>query len=133
MSRTGLGLAAVLCVAAFGANAQDVENGEKVFRKCKACHQVGEGAKNRVGPVLNNVVGRTAGTAEGYKYGKDMIAAGEAGLVWDGDTIFEYLADPTAYLRQVLDDPKARAKMQFKLADEADRRDVIAYVATFSE
>lgn len=132
MLRSGLALVAMCSFMAPLASAQDAANGEKVFKKCTACHQVGEGAKNRVGPVLNDVVGRGAGTAEGYKYGKSMLAAGEGGLVWDADTIFEYLADPSGYLRTVLDDPKAKAKMQFKLKDEDDRRDVVAYVATFS-
>ena len=133
MSKIGLTLAALCWVSAQTASAQDVENGEKVFKKCKACHQAGEGAKNRVGPFLTGVVGRAAGTVDGYKYSKYMVAAGESVLVWDADTLFDYLAGPSDYLKTVLDDPKAKAKMAFKLKDEEDRRDVIAYLATFSE
>ncbi len=112
--------------------AQDAEKGEQVFRKCAACHQVGEDAKNRMGPILTGVVGRPAGSAEGFRYGKSMQAAAEAGLVWDEEAIFDYIADPTGFLRDYLDDSRARAKMTFKLRAEEDRRDVIAYLAGFS-
>ena len=76
-----------------GALAQSVEQGEAVFRKCMACHAIGEGAVNRVGPQLNGVVGRKAGTAEGYAYSQ---ANKTSGLVWDEDTLREYLRDPRA-------------------------------------
>ena len=107
--------------------------GEQVFRKCVGCHKIGEGAKNSVGPVLTGVVGRVAGSYEGYRYGRDMVAAGQAGLVWTGEQVFDYLADPKAFIRAYLDDGGARVKMSFRLADEADREDVIAYLATFSD
>ncbi len=112
--------------------AQDVEKGETIFNKCKACHQIGEGAKNRIGPVLTGVVGRPAGSVEDFRYSKSMKNAGVTGLVWDEVLLFDYLADPTAFLRSFLDDRKAKAKMSFQLKDEQDRRDVIAYLETFS-
>lgn len=121
-------VAALLSGPAF---AQSVENGQKIFKKCAACHKIGADAKNGVGPALTDVVGRTAGTAPKYKYSKSMLAAGKAGLVWDQDTLFEYLADPTKFLRKFLDDPKAKAKMRLKLKKEGDRRDVIAYLSSF--
>jgi len=124
--------ALVIGLAAAGAQAQDAESGEKVFRNCKSCHMVGDGAKNRVGPILTGVVGRPAGSVEGFRYGDSMLAAGEAGLVWDEDRLFDYLASPKEFLRDYLDDDSARAKMTFRLKDEQDRRDVIAYLATFS-
>src|SRR5438067_2455201 len=69
MSIRSLGLTLVASIALHGAaRAQDVAAGEKVFAKCKVCHQVGEGAKNGVGPVLNGIVGRKAGSVEGYSY-----------------------------------------------------------------
>jgi len=126
--------AATIIVGALtgAALAQSADAGAKVFKKCKACHRIGAGAKNRTGPVLTGVIGRQAGTYDGYKYSKYMIAAGEAGLVWSEDLIFDYVVDPTKFLRAFLDDPKAKAKMKFKLKPEDDRRDVAAYLATFS-
>ncbi len=118
----------LLAVPAFSQSAAD---GEKIFKKCKACHKIGPEAKNSVGPILTGVIGRPAGSVEGYKYSKSLIAAGQSGLVWSEDTIAEYLIDPTKYLRALLDDPKAKAKMSFKLNSEDDRLDVIAYLATF--
>ncbi len=106
--------------------------GEKVFKKCRSCHRIGPGAKNANGPVLTGVLGRAAGSYPGYRYSKSMAAAGAGGLVWDARTVFEYLVDPTAFLRKVLDDPRAKAKMRFKLKKDSDRRAVIAYLATFS-
>jgi len=111
----------------------DADAGAKVFKKCKACHQVGEGAKNRSGPLLNDVIGRTAGTAEGFKYSKSMIAAGEAGLVWDAEKIADFIENPSAYLKEVLDSGKAKSKMSYKAKKEADRANVAAYLATFSD
>ena len=73
--------------------------GEKVFKKCKACHKIGDGAKNGVGPMLNGVWGRTAGTVDGFKYSKPMMAAGEGGLAWDTETLSGYLANPRKYLK----------------------------------
>lgn len=115
------------------AAAQDAAAGKKVFKKCKACHRIGEGAKNGVGPALNNVVGRAAGSAEKYKYSKALMAAKDGGLVWDEEKIADYIADPKAYMIKLLDDPKAKPKMTFKLKKEQHRKDVAAYVATFSE
>ena len=111
----------------------DAVAGEKIFKKCKACHKIGDGAKNSVGPVLTGVLGRPAGTVEGYRYGKGMKAAREKGLVWDTELVFAYLADPKKFLREFTGDKRAKAKMVFKLKDEDDRRNVIAYLQSFSE
>lgn len=101
-----------------------LKKGAKVFKKCKACHQVGEGAKNTVGPVLNNIVDRPAATADGYKYSKAMIAAGEGGMVWDEANLATYLTKPKNLV------PKT--KMSFVgLKKESDRQAVIAYLKTF--
>ncbi|MGD9917673.1 MAG: c-type cytochrome [Paenirhodobacter sp.] len=98
-----------------------IAQGEKIFVKCKACHMIGAGAKNKVGPVLNGVIGRTAGTAEGFKYSPAMKDAGAGGLVWNPETIATYLHDPKGFV------PKN--KMAFaglKTAEEAAA--VIAYL-----
>jgi cytochrome c2 len=112
--------------------AQTATDGKKVFNKCKACHQVGPDAKNKSGPILTDVIGRAAGSVDGFKYSKSMIAAGASGLVWSQDAIVDYIADPSKYLKALLSDPKARAKMTFKLKDADDRRAVVAYLASFS-
>lgn len=119
-------------MSAYALDGGDAANGEKLFKRCASCHMVGEGAKNKVGPVLNDLFGRTAGGLEGYKYGPSIVAAGEAGLVWNADEVFEYLADPRKYLRAKLEDKKAKSKMAFKLKKEDDRKDVIAYLMQFS-
>lgn len=72
-----------------------VAAGEKLFAKCKACHMIGEGAKNRVGPVLNGIVGREAGTRDGYQYSPAMI---ESGITWDADNLEAFLSDPKGFL-----------------------------------
>ena len=71
-----VGLAAALIIGFSGAAmaAGDADAGKKVFKKCKACHTIDEGGKNRVGPNLWGIFGRQAGTKEGYKFSKDMIA-----------------------------------------------------------
>jgi cytochrome c len=72
----------------------DPAAGEKVFNKCKACHVLDE-QKNRVGPYLLGVIGRPAGTAEGFTYSSAMK---DSGIVWDEETIAEYVADPKSYV-----------------------------------
>jgi len=137
-------LATTLLLAAFAAPAMaqdtgDAGAGKKVFRKCMACHRIGEGAKNLVGPQMNNVIGRHAGTVEGYRYSKLNHAAGENGLVWTEENIFKYLPDPNAFLKEFLkkagkeDLAKGSTRMTFRLKDEKERRDVIAYLKTFSK
>jgi len=105
-------------------DAELVAAGEKVFKKCKACHQVGEGAKNRSGPMLNGVVGATAAQVEGFKYSKAIMAAAEDGLVWDAASLAEFLTKPKAYLKGT--------KMSFNgLKKEDERTAVIEYLKSF--
>ena len=110
--------------------AQDAEAGKAVFKKCKACHQVGPDAQNKAGPILNDIVGRQAGSLEGFKFRKSIVAAGEKGLIWTEAEIAAYLEDPKNYLRDYLDDPKAKSGMAFKLKKEQDRLDVAAYLGS---
>ncbi|PPB79729.1 cytochrome c [Albidovulum inexpectatum] len=101
-----------------------VAAGEKVFRKCKACHKVGEGAKNGTGPVLNGVVGRPAAAVDGFKYSNAMKAAAEDGLVWTPENLHEYLAAPKKFIKGT--------KMSFAgLKKPEDIDAVIAYLSTF--
>jgi cytochrome c len=103
----------------------NADDGAEVFKKCRACHEVGEGAKNKVGPVLNDLVGRKAGTIEGFNYSVANKSAAEKGLVWTPEVLFQYLANPMAFM--------PGTKMAFAgLKSDQDRRDVIAYLAKFS-
>lgn len=77
------------------AQAQDAAAGEKVFARCRACHQVGETAKNAVGPHLNGLFGRKAGTVEGYNY---SAANKNSGITWDDKNFSEYIADPKKFM-----------------------------------
>lgn len=85
--------AVMALLGAGGARAQDAAAGEKVFGQCRACHQVGETAKNQVGPKLNGLFGRTAGSVEGYAYSPANKASG---LVWDDAAFMDYIRDPRA-------------------------------------
>lgn len=127
MIRTIAAFAAFISLAAFGAALAegDAVKGEKEFKKCKACHAIGENAKNKIGPQLNNLIGRTAATAEDYKYSKAMLAKGEEGLVWNAETLAEFLKKPKDYV------PKTKMTFAgFKKDDEI--ADVIAYLQQFS-
>ena len=73
--------------------AQDAAAGAKVFNQCRACHQVGETAKNLIGPKLNGLFGRTAGSVEGFKYSDANI---KSGIVWSEAIFAEYIRDPKA-------------------------------------
>lgn len=115
----------VLATLTLPALAADPEAGKLAFKKCMACHMVGDNAKNRVGPILSGVVGRQAGTLEGFKYSAAMTEAGTTGLIWDEATLNAYLAAPKAVV------PGTR--MAFAgIKDEAERADIIAYLATMS-
>lgn len=72
--------------------------GEKVFRRCSACHEVGSDATNKIGPHLNGLIGRTAGTLEGYSYSPAMVEAGQGGLVWTEETLTPYLEKPRDHI-----------------------------------
>ncbi len=101
------------------ANAADVEAGEKVFKKCKACHTIEAGGKNKIGPNLHGILGSEAGTVEGFKYSK---AFKEASFTWDETELAKYLADPKGYLKG--------NKMAFPgLKKEEDLANVIAYMS----
>lgn len=112
----------------------DMEAGEKAYNKCKSCHMIQDAdgtdvvKGGRTGPNLYGVVGRQAGTYDGYRYGKSIVEAGEQGLVWTEETFTAYVADPKGFLQEYLDDSKARAKMSFRLKKGAE--DIYAYLAS---
>jgi cytochrome c2 len=110
-------------VPAFAQDADLAAQGEKVWKRCAACHMIGEGAENRVGPELNKVIGRTAGSLEDYAYSDAMKKAGAEGLVWDNDKLFAYLENPKKMV--------PGTKMAFAgLKKEEDRHAVVAYIDT---
>jgi cytochrome c len=126
---------ASLATAAFAEG--DAAKGEKTYKKCKACHAITDAEGNNIvkggktGPNLYGVIGRTAGTYDGFAYGADIVKAGEAGLVWDEATFTAYVQDPKAFLSEYLDDAGARSKMSFKL--RKDMEDVYAYLVSVAE
>ena len=116
-SLASLALAMAL-VSSGTAVAADIKAGEKVFRKCKACHYA-DREKHKTGPHLVNIIGRTAGSLEDYKkYSKAMKASG---IVWDETTLADYLRAPKKYIKGT--------KMAFVgLKKDADIENVIAYL-----
>ena len=113
----------------------DADAGEQAFRKCQSCHVVtndaGEvlaGKKAKTGPNLYGVVGRTAGTVEDFRYGKDMIAAGEAGLVFDEASFVAFVMDPKGAVQEVTGDGSARSKMSFRVRKEDEAKDLYAFL-----
>ena len=114
----------VVVVAA--SDAELAKKGEKVFKKCKACHQVGEGAKNKSGPQLNDVLGRTFGSVEGFKYSKAMKQLGVDGEVWNEESLAAFLTKPKAYIK--------KTKMSFAgLKKEKDILAITEYLKSVSQ
>ena len=110
-------------IAASGAPAQDIAAGKTSFNKCLACHAIGEGAKNKVGPELNGLNGRKSGTAEGYSYSD---ANKNSGISWSKDVFLEYIKDPKAKI--------PGTKMAFAgIKNEKEANDLWAYVAQFDK
>ena len=103
-------------------NLQLVKDGEKVFKKCKTCHKIGAKAKHGTGPHLNNIYGRIAGSLKDYKkYSKNIINAGNNGLIWDSETLSSFIENPKKYL--------AGTKMNFKgIKKSADINALIEYI-----
>jgi len=119
--RTALIIPLLLPLGPTIAQAQDAANGEKMFAQCRACHQIGPTAKNAVGPVLNGIIGRTAGTVEGYNYSP---ANKNSGIIRDEATFAEYAKDPKAKMQGT--------KMIYAgLKDEQRVKDLIAYLKQF--
>lgn len=101
-----------------------IKAGEKVYRKCKACHQIGDDAKNRTGPILTGVIGNAAGSVEGFKYSKALQAMASDGLVWDDEALRAFLTKPKAFMKGT--------KMSFAgLKKDADLDAIAAYLASF--
>lgn len=116
---TALSLMTMSCTA----NAQDAAAGEKSFNKCRACHQVGETAKNGVGPVLNGLFGRKSGSIEGYSYSD---ANKNSGITWDEPTFADYIKNPKAKI--------PGTKMAFAgITNEQEIKDLTAFLKQFGK
>ncbi len=115
-------MAAVVAVCSTGtALAQDVAAGETSFKKCLPCHSIGEGAKNKVGPLLNGLDGRKTGSAAGYSY---SAANKNSGITWNEQTFSEYIKDPRAKI--------PGTKMVFAgIKNETEIKNLWAYLSQF--
>ena len=101
-----------------------VEAGEKAFKKCKSCHQIGDGAKNKTGPHLNSIFSRKIGGIEGFKYSKIFKSMRDNGRVWDEESMVEFLASPKQYAKGT--------KMSFAgFKKEKDILSTIEYLKSF--
>nr|WP_174234505.1 c-type cytochrome [Sulfitobacter sp. SK012] len=125
--QTSLTLAAFFAAGVAWANEfGDPEKGADVFKKCKSCHQIGEGSKSRIGPQLNGVFGRVAGSVDGVKYSKSMLRAGDDGLVWTEETLDAYIENPKALI--------SKTRMSFRgISDAEQRSDLLAYLRVYSD
>ena len=109
--------------AVSGAQAQDAAAGKASFNKCLACHAIGEGAKNKVGPELNGLDGRKSGTTEGYSYSE---ANKNSGITWNKDQFLDYIKDPKAKI--------PNTKMVFAgIKNEKEASDLWAFLAQYEK
>jgi cytochrome c len=125
MKKLTLGALAIITsmATASAALAQDVAAGKTSFNKCMACHAVGAGAKNKVGPELNGIDGRKSGTAEGYSYSD---ANKNSGITWNKEQFLEYIKDPKAKI--------PGTKMIFPgIKNEKEANDLWAFLAQYDK
>ena len=103
--------------------AADAKKGKKVYKKCKACHSINKGGKNKVGPNLYGIVGRKAAQVKGFKYSK---ALKNSGLTWDDATLDKFLKKPKKLVK--------KTKMAFGgIKKDSQRADLIAYLKSNSD
>lgn len=122
LNRLLMGVGLAVLVAGGAQAAGDPVAGEKVFKRCQACHVI-DSDQNRVGPHLSGVIGRKAGTVDGFKYSDAMKKKGEEGLVWTEETIAEYLPAPKDFV--------PGNKMAFPgLKKPEEVQDVIAFIVS---
>lgn len=124
--------AVVICTGALFAspiNAQqsgDAARGEELYNQCSGCHQIGEGAVNRIGPHLNHIFDRSAGVAEDFRYSNGFQRAADGGLKWDFETLDTFIENPRVLV--------SRTRMTYRgMEDPQDRADLIAYLRVFSD
>lgn len=133
-------IAALTCVASPAFADGDVASGEVQFgRQCVACHvardtsgQVLAGRSAKVGPNLFGIAGRSVGSADGFRYGDSITKVGATDIVWTQDDFVAYVQDPTQWLRDTLDDRRARSKMGYKVRSSQEALDIYAYLASLA-
>jgi len=120
MKKVMLLMVAALMISG-AASAQDLAEGEKAYKKCKTCHDIGENAKNKVGPELNGLEGRHSGSVAGYRY---TDANKNSGIVWNEAEFLTYIKDPRAKI--------PGTKMTFVgIKKESEAKDLWAYIKQF--
>jgi cytochrome c len=125
MKKLTLTALAVIASAAIASEAlaQDAAAGKTSFNKCLACHAIGEGAKNKVGPELNGIDGRKSGTAEGYAYSD---ANKNSGITWNKEQFLEYIKEPKAKI--------PGTKMVFAgIKNEKEANDLWAFLSQYDK
>lgn len=117
----------VLCAGAASADEDgetaraDTERGASLFSQCRGCHEIGEGARNRIGPHLNGIFGRHAASVDGFAYSRSLKRAGADGLVWTAETLDAFIADPRSLA--------TRTRMSYRgMKDARDRADLMAFL-----
>ena len=114
-------IAALLIGTALPAAAQDAEAGQRVFNQCRACHSINEGGRNGVGPNLHGILGRKAGSSEGFRYSASLREKAEGGLAWNEDMLRAYIANPKAVI-------PAGSMSYPGLRNEQQLNDLLAYL-----
>ncbi len=118
-------LAALSALTAVGAWSADARRGAELYQQCRHCHQTGQGAGHRIGPHLNRVFGRAAGSLGNFPYSRALRDAGSNGLVWTGQTLDAFLANPATVV--------AQTRMSFDgMQSAGDRSDLLSWLRTFS-
>ena len=130
IKKTFLPALAAAALLAAPAVAQDAAS----FNQCQSCHMVtapdgtNVAGRGRTGPNLYGIIGRQAGTVDGFRYGDGLVAAGAAGLVWTEENLAEYITDPTTFLREFTGDSSARSRMSYRA--RSGQAEVAAFLAS---
>ncbi|MCZ4352737.1 c-type cytochrome [Roseovarius aestuarii] len=104
----------------------DADAGARIFTQCKGCHEVGQGAQDRIGPHLNGIFGRKVAAHDGFWYSQSMTRAGHDGLIWTAKTLDAYVENPRALI--------SKTRMSYGgMPNPQDRADLLAFLRMFSD